>query len=132
MSGPPEQARQGRAEPGPARRGRPGWKGPAALLLLLLLAPACGSPVWVAHEGLKELHAEIDRSRAEGMKEKALYHLDVAATLLEAAEEQYEEADFPAAIAYIDLAREHLYRARKIQALEGQVPPEAATTGGRP
>jgi hypothetical protein len=57
------------------------------------------------------------------MEEAALYHLNVARSLLEAAENQYEEADFHAATGFLDQSRSHLQRAQELHSLSESAPP---------
>ena len=103
----------------------------ALLLLLLPLAVvASGCAVWNVQKGLKEVRHEVQEAEGLGMEEAALYHLNVARSLLEAAEKQYEEADFHAATEFLDQSRSQLERARKLHSLSESAPPPIV--GGMP
>jgi hypothetical protein len=102
----------------------------ALLLLLPLAVLASGCEVWTIEKGLKEVGYEVQEAEGLGMEEAALYHLNVARSLLEAAEKQYEEADFHAATGFLDQSRSHLQRAQELQSLSESAPPP--TAGGMP
>jgi hypothetical protein len=107
------------------------WKKWIALLLLFplaVLASACEA--WTIQKGLKEVGHEVQAAEGLGMEEAALYHLNVARSLLEAAEQQYEEADFHATAEFLDQSRGHLRRARDLHSLSESAPPPVV--GGMP
>jgi len=118
-----------RSYPHPPRRRK--TSGLVLLLMPLFLAfllPGCH--VWRIEKGLKEMGREIEEAGGLGMKEAALYHLSVAGGLLEAAEEQYEQADFNAAAQFLDQSERHLERARRLHGLRRSAPRSPA--GGEP
>ena len=103
----------------------------ATLLLLLLLGVlASGCYVWAIQKDLKEMGNEVREAEGLGMEEAALYHLNVARSLLEAAEKQYEEADFRATTQFLDQSRGHLQRAQELHSLSESAPPPIL--GGAP
>jgi len=95
----------------------------ALLLLLSLGVLASGCEVWTVKKGLKETGHEVQEAEGLGMEQAALYHLNVARSLLEAAEQQYEEADFHAATQFLDQSRSHLQRAQELHSLSESAPP---------
>ena len=102
----------------------------ALLVLLLLGVLASGCEVWTLPKGLKDAGLEVQEAEGLGMEEAALYHLNVARSLLEAAEKQYEEADFHAATQFLDQSRSHLQRAQDLHSLRESAPPPIV--GGAP
>jgi hypothetical protein len=94
------------------------------LLVLVLLGTLCaGCEVWNIEKGLKQVGYEIVEAESLGMEEAALYHLNVARSLLAAARKQYEEADFAAARQFLDQSQEQLQRAQGLHALRRTAPP---------
>jgi hypothetical protein len=89
------------------------------LLVGLLL---CGCELWSLERGIKQLGGGIEEAEGLGMEEAALYHLKVARSLLEAAEEQYEQADFPAATQFLDQSEQQLARARRLHVMSQSSP----------
>ena len=89
---------------------------PVALLVGYLPVLLCGCHVWKAHVALKDLRQEIQLTERQEMEEQARYHLSVARGLLEAAEKQYEEADFGSAARFSRQGLEQLERARGLSA----------------
>ena len=109
----------------------PPHRRPIFLLVLLLLALLfCGCEVWSLQKGLKQVGLRIHEADGIGMEEAALYHLNVARGLLEAAEEQYEMADFNAAAQFLAQSERHLERAGRLHDLRRSAPGDPA--GGHP
>jgi len=92
-------------------------------LLLLLGVLASGCYVWAIQKDLKEIGKEVREAEGLGMEEAALYHLNVARSLLDAAEKQYEEADFRATTQFLDQSRGHLQRAQELHSFSESAPP---------
>jgi hypothetical protein len=86
-----------------------------------MLASSC--EIWSLERGLKQLRHGIEEAEGLGMEEAARYHLNVARSLLDAAERQYEEADFPAAERFLDQSESQLQRARRLHTMSGSAPP---------
>ena len=89
---------------------------PIALFLLVGLL-LCGCEIWSLERGIKQMGRGIEEAEGLGMEEAALYHLDVARGLLQAAEAQYEQADFPAAEQFLDQSEQQLARARRLHTM---------------
>lgn len=89
---------------------------PIALFLLLGLL-LCGCGIWSLERGIKQMGRGIEEAEGLGMEEAALYHLDMAKGLLQAAEAQYEQADFPAAKQFLDQSEQQLARARRLHTM---------------
>lgn len=118
-----ERTQEAMKHPG-ANRHDGGCKKWIALLLLLPLGVlASGCAVWTLQKGLKEMGQEVQEAEALGMEQAALYHLNVARSLLEAAEKQYEEADFHAATQFLEQSRSQLQRAQDLHSLSESAPP---------
>ena len=77
----------------------------AIALFFLLGLLLCGCEIWSLERGIKQVGRGIEEAEGLGMEEAALYHLKVARSLLEAAEAQYEQADFPSATQFLDQSR---------------------------
>jgi hypothetical protein len=95
------------------------------LVLTCALLGAC--ELWNLERGLRQIDRGIEQAQALDMQEAALYHLNLARTLLAAAEEQYEQADFPSAEQFLDQSELHLQRARRLHALSGRAPSPGRT-----
>jgi len=109
--------------PGAKHHDGPRKKWATFLLLLFLGVPASGCYVWAIQKDLKEMGNEVREAEGLGMEEAALYHLNVSRSLLEAAEKQYEEADFRATTQFLDQSRGHLQRAQELHSLSESAPP---------
>jgi len=108
-------------------------KWPALFILFLLGIFLCGCHVWRIQKGIKEVRHEIQGADALGMEEAALYHLDVARSLLAAAEEQYEQADFRAAAHFLFQSERQLEKAQKLHALNASTQsPEGVSEESNP
>lgn len=94
---------------------------PIALFFLLGLL-LCGCEIWTLEKGIKQVGRGLDEAEGLGMEEAALYHLKVARSLLEAAEGQYEQADFTAASEFLDRSEQQLARARRLHEMSQPVP----------
>ena len=94
------------------------------ILALILL---CSCEVWNLEKGIKQVGFDIDEAEGLGMEEAALYHLNVAKSLVEAARKQYEEADFHAAAQFLDQSERQLARARRLHALQTSTHPPTGT-----
>jgi hypothetical protein len=90
------------------------------VLALILL---CGCQVWNIEKGIKKVGRDIEEAEGLGMEEAALYHLNVAKSLVEAARKQYEEADFEAAAQFLDQSERQLARAKTLHALQASARP---------
>jgi hypothetical protein len=86
-----------------------------ALIVLGLLL--CGCELWSLERGIKQVGRGIEEAEGFGMEEAALYHLNLARSLLEAAEEQYDQADFPSATQLLDQSEQQLARARRLHSM---------------
>jgi hypothetical protein len=95
---------------------------PMALFLLLALL-LCGCEIWSLERGIKQVGRGIEEAEGLGMEEAALYHLKVARSLLEEAEGQYEQADFPSATQFLDQSEQQLARARRLHTMSQPAPP---------
>ena len=95
---------------------------PIAVFLLLGFL-LCGCEIWTLERGIKQVGRGIEEAEGLGMEESALYHLKVARSLLEAAEEQYDQADFPSATRFLDQSEQQLARARALHMMSRQAPP---------
>lgn len=95
---------------------------PIALFFLLGLL-LCGCEIWSLERGIKQVGRGIEEAEGLGMEEAALYHLKVARGLLEAAEAQYEQADFPSAMQFLDQCEQQLARAQRLQTMSRSAPP---------
>jgi len=93
---------------------------PLAVLLLCVLM--CGCEVWSLERGIKQVRHGIEEAEEIRMEEAALYHLNVARRLLEEAESQYEQADFPAAEQLLDQSEVQLQWARRFHTMSGKAP----------
>jgi hypothetical protein len=97
------------------------------LLVLFLCTPfLCQCHVWKAHKTMKEVRLEVEEEQKLEMDETAAYHLDAALGLLDAAEKQYEDADFTSATELAIQAEEQLDRSRKLRAFHNLVEPEVS------
>jgi hypothetical protein len=92
-------------------------KWPALFIFILLSTFLCGCHVWKIQKSLSEVRQEIQGAETLGMEEAALYHLDVARSLLAEAEEQYEQADFRAAAQFLSQSERQLEKAQQLHAL---------------
>ena len=97
-----------------------GWK--YCLLLGLIGFLLCGCEIWNLEKGIRQVGGGIREADGLGMEDAALYHLNVARDLLEAAGKQYEEADFVAASRFLDHSEAQLVTARTIHTLNRPVP----------
>ena len=95
----------------------------AIALFLLLGLLLCGCKIWSLEKGIKQMGRGIEEAEGLGMEAAALYHLKVARSLLEAAEAQYEQADFPAATEFLDQSEQQLARARRLHTMSQPAPP---------
>jgi len=95
---------------------------PIALFFLLGLL-LCGCEIWSLERGIKQVGRGIEEAEGLGMEEAALYHLKVARSLLEEAEGQYEQADFPSATQFLDQSEQQLARARRLHTMSQSAPP---------
>jgi hypothetical protein len=95
---------------------------PIAIFLLLGLLMG-GCEIWGLERGIKQMGRGIQEAEGLGMEEAALYHLQVARSLLEAAEAQYEQADFPSATQFLDQSEQQLARARRLHTMSQPAPP---------
>jgi hypothetical protein len=95
---------------------------PIALFFLLGLL-LCGCEIWSLERGIKQVGRGIEEAEGLGMEEAALYHLKVARSLLEEAEGQYEQADFPSATQFLDQSEQQLARARRLHTMSQPAPP---------
>ena len=97
----------------------------SVLFLLVLVFPCvcllCGCHVWKAYKGMKDVRQDIAGELGEDIAPYSRYHLEVAEGLLEAAEKQYEDADFPSATEFARQAADHLDRSRQLRAFREQV-----------
>jgi hypothetical protein len=106
-------------QPDPGR-----WRHVLPLLLLLLCVLLSSCEIWSLEKGLRQIRHGIQEAEGLEMEEAALYHLKVARSLLEAAEKQYEQADFPAAEQFLDQSESQLQRARRLHTMSGSAPPQ--------
>ena len=97
------------------------WKPFHVLVLAGLLL--CGCEIWTLERGIKQMGRGIEEAEGLGMEEAALYHLNVARSLLDAAEAQYEQADFPSATQFLDQSEQQLARARRLHTMSQPAPP---------
>jgi hypothetical protein len=103
------------------KTGYKAWKPFPVLVLIGLLL--CGCEIWSLERGIKQMGRGIEEAEGLGMEEAALYHLKVARSLLEAAEAQYEQADFPSATQFLDQSEQQLARARRLHTMSQPAPP---------
>ena len=97
----------------------------ACLLLSCVLLYGC--EILTLERGLKQVRHGIEQADGLGMEEAALYHLNVARSLLDEAEKQYEEADFPTAEQFLDQSERQLQWARRLHTLSRTTPPPNAS-----
>lgn len=102
------------------------------LALVLIGILLCGCQVWSIEKGIKRVGHGIDEAEGLGMEEAALYHLNVARSLMVAARKQYEEADFHAAAGFLDQSESQLARARRLHALHKSAHPPEENRGVGP
>jgi len=95
---------------------------PIALFFLLCLL-LYGCEIWSLERGIKQVGRGIEEAEGLGMEAAALYHLKVASSLLEEAEGQYEQADFPSATQFLDQSEQQLARARRLHTMSQPAPP---------
>ena len=93
------------------------------VLFLLVGLLLCGCEIWSLERGIKQVGRGIEEAEGLGMEEAALYHLKVARSLLEEAEGQYEQADFPSATQFLDQSEQQLARARRLHTMSRPAPP---------
>jgi len=74
-----------------------------------------GCHVWKAYKSMKDVRHDIAGELGQDMYPSSLYHLEAAKGLLDAAEKQYEDADFPSATEFARQAAAHLDRSRKLR-----------------
>lgn len=111
-----------------AKRPSPSWRRCLPLLAFLLLCVLLsGCEILALERGLKQVRHGIQEADGLGMEEAALYHLQVAGSLLDAAEKQYEEADFPSAEQFLDQSERQLQWARRLHAMTRSAPPPDAS-----
>ena len=94
--------------------------------LFLCLPFLCQCYIWNAHKDIKDLRQEIEAVQTDRMEASSLYHLEVAKGLLDAAEKQYEDADFFAVSELTSQAADQLDRSRKLRAYQELVEKEGA------
>lgn len=103
-------------------------------LLFLLTVPCClllcQCHVWRAHKSLSAVQSMALEVQEEEMEGTALYHLTTGKELVEAAEKQYEDADFTAARRFADEARRQMLRAERLGELNRRA--TSSTAGGTP
>ncbi len=100
------------------------------VLFFLLSIFICQCNPWNIRKDLIDFRHRIQQAEKLDMKEAALYHLTIAKNLLEAAEKQYEEADFTAANKFIKQADKQYQKARKLYMLYHQ--PDTIDAGVKP
>lgn len=83
------------------------WTLVLALCCALLLS---GCHVWSAHRVLGQAREELARAEQMDLAGESLYHRVVAQELIQAAQKQYEDADFPEADRFAQEALRHLSR----------------------
>ena len=69
---------------------------------------------WSVPRGLKDLRLRIAQTERKELQGTARYHLTLAKELLQAAERQYDEADFTASSRFIKQAAKQLNRANEV------------------
>jgi len=72
---------------------------------------------WTVPWGLRDLRKRIEQAEQKELRGSANYHLTLAKELFQAAEKQYEEADFSASNKFIKQAGEQLKRANELNRL---------------
>jgi len=100
------------------------------LSFLSFLSLLCHCHLWSAHKTLANVRYELDQAKEISMEEAALYHLAVAESLLDAAEKQYEDADFTSADRLARQARAQVLRARNLHDFHQST--ESLSTGNSP
>ena len=103
------------------KTGYQAWKAFPVLVLIGLLLCGCG--IWRLERDIKQMGRGIEEAEGLGMEAAALYHLKVARSLLEAAEAQYEQADFPSATQFLEQSEQQLARARRLHTMSQAAPP---------
>jgi len=86
---------------------------PKGFVLVLALCCALflsGCHVLSAHRVLGQAREELERAEQMDLAGESLYHRVVAQELIQAAEKQYEDADFPEAARFAQEALRHLSR----------------------
>jgi hypothetical protein len=96
---------------------------PSLFLCMLFL---CHCHVWKAYKSLGDVRKDVEAQPRAEMEESSLYHLDAARGLLDAAEKQYEDADFTAASDLTAQAADQLDRSRKLRAFHKLVDEEGS------
>ena len=99
-------------------------------LLFLLFPLVCHCHLSGAHKTLLQVRDEIQAAEGSEMGDTSLYHLAAAKGLLAAAEKQYEDADFTAALKFARRAQDQVERARRLQAFHEQA--DSLKTRGDP
>ena len=97
----------------------------AVLFGLLICLPfmLCQCYLWSAHKNMKNIRKEIEYLEGSDMTGAAQYHLTIAQNLLDAAETQYEAADFAAANNFARQAQAQLERVRTLHKIQKQTEP---------
>lgn len=97
----------------------------AVLPVLLICLPLllCQCYLWSANKNMRNIRKEIKYFEGSAMTGTEQYHLTIAQNLLDAAETQYEEADFSAANNYARQAQAQLERVRMLQELQKKTLP---------
>ena len=72
---------------------------------------------WTVPRGISNLRSRIEQAERKEFSATAKYHLTLARELFQAAEKQYEDADFTSANQYIKQAKEQLNRANELSRL---------------
>ena len=92
---------------------------PRLLVLPVFLALlTCQCHLLGAQRTISQVRDEVFRLEAVTMPEAARYHLDTARGLLAAAEKQYEDADFGAALKFAQRAHEQVERTVDLKAFQ--------------
>ena len=89
-------------------------------LIFILSLFLCQCNPWNTRKGIIHFRERLQLAEQLNMKEAALYHLTVAKNLIDAAEKQYEDADFAAANQFIKQAEQQYQQAKKFYLLHYQ------------
>lgn len=94
--------------------------------LFVLPGHLCGCHAWKAYKSMKDVREEVASEASLERQPPSLYHLEVAEGLLNAAEKQYEDADFSSATDFAGRAADHLERSRQLRAFHERVIEDSA------
>lgn len=100
------------------------------LLAVLSCLCLCQCHVCRAHKSLSEVRQGVLDVQQEEMEGTALYHLRAGQELLQAADKQYEDADFKAARRFAEESRRQILRAERLGQLNRQE--NSSTAEGKP